>query len=269
MILDTGLWTLFDVAWGQTTGHFTEFGGTVQTEADLSRRLAGLVQGLWADGLGAWWPGRHPLTGVVGAGVLGLAGLGTWRLGSRGPWTRRARLVLLCAGIYTLWIFFGQNVIHKSRHVLPLLPLLLLLPVAGATMLWRARWGWRHAAILGVAGAYATVTLVLVDQHRDPTAIAQVKSFVEHQTETPGPTRVLSKPLVNTYLQRQRVDAQFLSVEDADHLRQVRRADTGQTIVVGTYSVLSKFSPTRTKRFYHNPHVNRMWPKVAVSIYEH
>ncbi|WP_263818305.1 hypothetical protein [Salinibacter sp.] len=27
MVLDTGLWTLIDVAWGQTTGHFTDFGG--------------------------------------------------------------------------------------------------------------------------------------------------------------------------------------------------------------------------------------------------
>ncbi len=57
MVLDTGLWTLIDVAWGQTTGHFTDFGGTVQTESDLGRRLAGTVQGLWADGLGGWWPG--------------------------------------------------------------------------------------------------------------------------------------------------------------------------------------------------------------------
>ena len=270
MILHTGLWTLVDVAWGQTTGHFTEFGGTVQTETDLSRRLAGLVQGLWADGLGAWWPGRHPLTGLVGTGVLGLSALGMWRLGPKRFWTRRrGRLVVLCAGLYTLWIFFGQNVIHKSRHVLPLLPLLLLFPAAGAAMLWRARRGWGRAIILGVVGAYAIVTLVLVDQHRDPTAIAQVKTFVEQQTEQPGPTRVLSKPLVNTYLRRQRVDAQFLSVEDSEDVRQVRRAGAGQTIVVGTYSALPTLSPLQTKRFYHNPHVNRMWPNVPVYIYEH
>jgi hypothetical protein len=70
MIVDTGFRTLVDVAWEQTTGHFTEFGGTVQTESDLSRRVAGFVRGLWADGLGAWWPGRHPLTLAVGAGML-------------------------------------------------------------------------------------------------------------------------------------------------------------------------------------------------------
>jgi 4-amino-4-deoxy-L-arabinose transferase-like glycosyltransferase len=270
MILDTGFWTLVDVAWGQTTGHFTEFGGTVRTESDLSRRVAGLVQGLWADGFGAWWPGRHPLTAVVGVGTLSLGGFGTWRLARNGRWReRRFWLVGFCALLYGVWIFVGQNVVHKSRHVLPLLPLLLTLPAVGAATLWGSRRGWGRAAVLGVAGAYAAVTLVLADQHRDPSAIAQAKTFVERQAERPGPTRVLSKPLVNTYLRRQRVKAQFLSVDDSSDVRRARRTETGRTIVVGTYAALPDREPTRTKRFYHNPHVNRMWPKVTVSVYEH
>ncbi|WP_258096219.1 hypothetical protein [Salinibacter sp. 10B] len=270
MIVDTGFWPLVDVAWGQTTGHFTEFGGTVQTESDLSRRVAGLVQGLWADGLGAWWPGRHPLTLLVGAGVLGLGGLGAPRLGRNGGWRERHFwLVVLCTGLYGVWIFVGQNVVHKSRHVLPLLPLLLTLPAAGAAALWRLQRWWGQAVALGIAGAYAAVTLVLVNQHRTPSAIAQAKTFVEQQTERPGPTRVVSKPLVHTYLRRQQVEARFLSVEDSSDVRRARRAEQGRTIVVGTYAALPDRTPTRTKRFYHNPHVNRMWPKVTVSVYEH
>jgi hypothetical protein len=265
-----GFWTLVDVAWGQTTGHFTEFGGTVQTESDLSRRVAGLVQGLWADGLGAWWPGRHPLTAGVGTGMLGLGGLGAWRLVRDGGWReRRSGLIVLCAGLYAVWIFVGQNVVHKSRHVLPLVPLLLTLPAAGAAALWRGRPGWGRVAVLGVAGAYAAVTLVLVDQHRDPSAIAQAKRFVERQADRPGPVRVVSKPLVNTYLQRQQVDARFLSVDDPAAVRRARRAETGRTIVVGTYAAFPDRTPARTRRFYHNPHVNRMWSNVTVSVYEH
>ncbi len=270
MILDTGVWTLVDVAWGQTTGHFTEFGGTVQTEPDLSRRLAGLVQSLWADGLGAWWPGRHPLTAVVGTGVLGLGGVGAWRLGRSGrehPW--RVGLVALCALLYGLWIFFGQNVVHKSRHTLPLLPLLLLLPAAGAAALWRWRGWWVRSVVVGGVGAQAAVALVLAYQHLSPSAIAQAKQFVEQQTERSQPTRVASVPLVNTYLRAQQVDTRFLSIEDSTDVRRLRRADTGRTLVVGTYASLLDRSPTRVERFYHNPHVNRMWPKVTVYVYEH
>ena len=270
MVLDTGLWALIDVAWAQTTGHFTDFGGTVQTESDLGRRAAGTVQGLWADGLGGWWPGRHWLTGITGAGVLGMSGLGAWRMLRRGRWSaRRAWLLGVCVLIYGGWMFFFQNVVHKSRHVLPLLALLLPVLAAGAAALWRRRSWWARGAVLGAAGAYAAVALVLANQHRDPSAIAQAKRFVETQTAQPGPTRVASVPLVNTYLRTQQVDARFLSVEDSTDVRRLQRAETGRTLVVGTYASLSDRPPTRTSTFYHNPHVNRMWPKVTVYVYEH
>ena len=270
MILDTGLWTLIDAAWGQTTGHFTDFGGTVQTESDLGRRFIGTVQGLWADGLGGWWPGRNPLTAVVGAGLLGTGGIGAWRLSDRERFVdRRAWLLGVCVLAYGLWMFFFQNVVHKSRHVLPLLALLLPVVAAGAAALWRWQTWTARGALLCAAGAYVAVTLVLVDQHRDPSAIAQTKQFVESQTERSGPTRVASVPLVNTYLRSQRVDAQFLSIEDSTDIRRLRRAKQGRTLVVGTYASLLDRAPTRTHTFYHNPHVNRMWPEVTVYVYEY
>lgn len=268
MILDTGLWTLMDVAWDQTTGHFTDFGGTVQTESDLGRRVIGTVQGLWADGLGGWWPGRNPLTVLVGAGVLGTSGLGAWRLWrGEGFSNRRIWMVGACMLVYTLWMFFFQNVVHKSRHVLPLLALLLPLPAAGATALWRMKTGVLRGAVLVTAGAYAAVTLVLVDQHRAPSAIAQAKAFVEAQTQNAEPTRVASVPLVNTYLRTQQVDARFLSIEDSSEVRRLQEAEAGRTLVVGTYASLLDRSPSNTRTFYHNPHVNRMWPKVTVYVY--
>jgi hypothetical protein len=271
MVLDTGLWTLIDVAWGQTTGHFTDFGGTVQTESDLGRRLAGTVQGLWADGLSAWWPGRHWSTVLVGVGMLATGGVGAWRLWRTGAFSGvRARMIVAGAAVpYALWMFFFQNVVHKSRHVLPLLALLLPVVAAGAAALWRTRRPLVRGGVLGVAGLYAAVTFVLVNQHRSPSAIAQAKRFVETTTGEPGPTRVASVPLVNTYLRTQRVDARFLSIEDSSDVRRLRRADAGRTLVIGTYAPLLNRPPTRTRTFYHNPHVNRMWPKVTVYVYEH
>jgi len=269
MIVDTGFWTLIDVAWGQTTGHFTDFGGTVQTESDLGRRLSGTVQGLWADGLGAWWPGRHWLTSLTGAGVLGLGGLGASRLVRDRRRSRRVWWIAACVVAYGLWMFFFQNVVHKSRHVLPLLALLLPVLAAGAAALWRRRDWWSRGAVLGAAGAYVAVTLVLVDQHQTPTAIAQAKRFIEARTEQPEPTRVASVPLVNTYLRTQQVDARFLSIEDSSDVRRLQEVETGRTLVVGTYASLLDRSPTRTRTFYHNPHVNRMWPEVTVYVYEY
>jgi hypothetical protein len=276
MILDTGFGTLVDVAWGQTTGHFTEFGGTVQTAPDLGRRAAGTLQGLWADGLGAWWPGRHGLTAVVGLGALGIGGLGAGRLWKQGMFRRRRVWLLGAAALlYAAWMFFFQNVIHKSRHVLPLLPLLLMVLATGGAALWRGTAGrgaarpLRRGLLLGLGAAYAAVTLVLVAQHRSPSAIAQAKAYVERQADATATVRVASVPLINTYLRAQQVDARYLSVEDSADVRRLRRADTGRTLVVGTYADLLDREPTATRRFYHNPHVNRMWPEVTVYVYDH
>jgi len=270
MTLDTGFWPLVDVAWSQTTGHFTEFGGTVQTESDLSRRAAGFVQGVWADGLGGWWPGRHPLTIFSGLGMLGAGGLGAGRFWARGRLSsRRAGLLGAAVLLYGLWIFFFQNVVHKSRHVLPLLALLLPLPAAGLAVLWQPRAWLRRSALVATLGGYATVTLVLVIQHRSPTAIAQAKRYVEDQTARHNTVRVASKPLVNTYLRRQQVEARYLSVDDSADVRRLRRAKRGRTLVVGTYAALLDRAPTARRRFYHNPYVNRMWPEVTVYVYDY
>jgi hypothetical protein len=290
MTLDTGLAALVDVAWTQAHGHFTEFGGTVQTNPDLGRRLAGLVEGLWADGLGAWWPGRHALTAVVGLGALGTAGAGVWRLVRRAAWRQRGvQIVAASAATYAVWIFFFQNVIHKSRHVLPLLPLGLILLAAGAAAVWQAGRGWGRAAVVLGGAAYLGVTLVLVGQHLQPTAVAQAKQFVEAQqarADSAGTTvRVASVPLINNYLQAQRVDGPYLSVEDSSDVQRLRRLagpfvnphrddeagdpPVARTLVIGTYADLVGRPPDRVRTFYHNPYVNRMWPEVKVHVYKH
>ena len=206
-----------------------------------------------------------------GAGVSATGGAGTWRLWRSGALHGRyARMIAAGAVPYALWMFFFQNVVHKSRHVLPLLALLLPVLAAGAAALWRARTWPIRGGILAAAGAYAAVTLVLVAQHRTPSAIAQAKAFVETTAQTDsGPTRVASVPLVNTYLRTQQVGARFFSIEDSSDVHRLREAETGRTLVVGTYASLLDEAPTRTRTFYHNPHVNRMWPKVTVYVYDH
>jgi hypothetical protein len=178
-------------------------------------------------------------------------------------------LLAAAALLYAVWIFFFQNVIHKSRHVLPLLPLLLMILAAGGAALWRARWTGRRVLLIGLGGAYAAVTLVLVTQHMSPSAIAQTKSYVERQVQAQDSVHVASVPLINDYLRAQQVEAHYLSIEDSSDVRRLRAADTGTTLVVGTYASLLDREPTRTKTFYHNPHVNRMWPEVTVYVYEH
>lgn len=332
MIIDTGLHGLIGAATRQTEGHFTEFGGTIETDSDLLTRFSRLLEAVWADGFGAWWPGRHALTLIVGAALVAAAIAAVARARAAAKTTRAARaeaaarnardtqsaqrvhtdsaaraaaavrnqdqppetrpptlgrpsrrtLLITAALTYVTWIFLFQNVIYKSRHVLPLVALLAIPLGLGLAYLIRARFSADRGAAgdagaprapkgvaavriaAGVAAlALVVVTLVLVTQHREPTAIAQAKVFVE-QT---GPDVVASIPLVNFYLSAQGVDATFLSVQNQEDRERIARTE-GKLLVVGRFPELMPPNPARADTFYHNPYVNRMWPEVEVYVYE-
>lgn len=269
MVLDTGWPELLAVARRQTVGHFTEFGGTIQTDPQLGRRLTGFLEGLWADGLGGYWTGRHPITGLVGLGFLGVFGVGARRVvrarDAQFLWT----LIGLTWVVYAVWIGLYQNVIYKSRHVLPLLPFVLLVAALGAdTLLRRRRYIYRVAVSLFLASC-VVVTGVLIVQHRQPSAVAQAEMYIQTYADRhEEPLYVVSIPLVNDYLAAHKIEARFLSVESPADRRQARRAaGTAPLIVVGTYPQLLQAAPDQRHVFYHNPYVNRMWSEIEVQVY--
>jgi hypothetical protein len=326
MLADTGRDALVTSASQQTEGHFTEFGGTVETNPNLLVRTTRVAEGVWADGYGAWWPDRHWLTAVVAAGLTAAAMAAVIAAAvshsdsrststrprspstrprspsasdSRSPSTRprspstrhrpfrqassashlssspslasssssepaaRPKLLLVSVLTYALWIFLFQNVIYKSRHVLPLVALAAIPIGIGLARLAR---GPRLAA-RGAAGvfavAYIAVMLVIVTQHREPTAIAQIKEHVQDAR----PAYIASIPLVNFYLSRQGVEATYLSVHDQadrERLGDVK----GKLIVIGRYPEIMPPDPVAVDTFYHNPYVNRMWSEVVAHVYD-
>ena len=260
LVLDTGWGELVSAAQKQAEGHFVDFGGTVYTEPDLGARASGLLEALLAHGVGSYWPMRHPLTMLVTVGLLATlaAGFGTLR-----DVLPRTVLWMLVASwtVYLAWIFLYQNVIYKSRHVLPLLPLLLLVVALGAQAV--LRWGRTGRTVVGLfLAGYAAVTLVLVQQHRRPTAIAQVAEHLRGRTDL----HVVSIPLVNFYLSSLGVEARFTSAEAGEPIPASAHPPHGRTVTVGIVPPW-KEKPVSERIFYHNPYVNRMWPAVVVREY--
>lgn len=267
-LLHTGFEPLAAAAQRQTVGHFTEFGGTIDTVPHTGQRIVRTLESLWADGLGGYWPGRSPLTLAVGAGLLLLIGIGATYLRAL-PVARRTWWMIVTGTLsYGLWMLLYQNVLYKSRHVLPLLPLLLLPAALGAAALLGTH---RRAATVIVAAtllAYGAVTLVLVGQHRQPTAIAQVQAHALQAARQAEGLTIASIPLVLTYLSAQQVPAAFASVEDPADVQRLR-ASVGRrpVMVVGVFPGLLDAVPARVDTFYHNPYINRMWPEVTVYHY--
>src|SRR5690606_19857436 len=114
LIAITGWNALVTTARRQTAGHFLATGGTYKTEGEWLLRAGRLAGHLWTDGLGAWWPGRSPVTLLVAAGAVFFLLRGAASLRRTGMDAPLRLLALSCAA-YAVWIFLFQNVVHQTR----------------------------------------------------------------------------------------------------------------------------------------------------------
>ena len=101
--------------------------------------------------------------------------------------------------MYVAWVLLFQNVIYKSRHILPVLLFAILFIVQG----------YRYYKVYEpfIANMIATVLLLsliqitytLTAQHKIPNAISQLTTYVEELDDS---LDVISIPLINYYLKK-------------------------------------------------------------------
>lgn len=108
-------------------GHFADWGGTVLTDPEPAGRPLRLLWNLFAYALGGYAL-RDTLVRLLFSLLLGMALLFVlhpalrWTAGGGARWGT----FLLSAGApYLIWVLLGQS-LEKGRHLLPLIPLLLL-----------------------------------------------------------------------------------------------------------------------------------------------
>ena len=251
MILDTGPGAFIEAAERQSSGHFTDFGGTIGTLPDLDLRRVSLLQGIVADGFGGYWRGRPLITLLMIVGLLGLFARGVWWIFTRD--IDGLLTIALSMVVYIAWILLYQNVVYQPRHVLPLLPLLLAPIWAGARVLLSRGWFARLATSLLLA-LLAVISTTLALQHRGPTAIAQVAEYL--RGETGDETTIASTRLITWQLQRAGVEGRYSDVDSV--------AATEAAIVVGWFLPDSALDRYQRLDFYHNPYVNRIWPEIPL-----
>ncbi|MCY3744121.1 MAG: hypothetical protein OXH00_24175 [Candidatus Poribacteria bacterium] len=271
----TGWNTLIAAARTQSQGHFSDFGGTVSTHPELWFRLTKLFESLWADGFGLYWQGRHPITACSAIILIGIVAA-NWRPLKR--WTTEklsgndfplSNPIFIGCAVYCLWIFLGQNVIHKSRHVLPLLPFLGLGIAFACSRIIGTQNRFRHlfalCTVIIFFLSYSYVTLHTVVQHTKPTAIAQVHEYLrDKQNERRDKLYIVSVPLIKYYLVSQAIEAVYIPIKSEADLDQLDTLETG-FVVIG--SRLPNREPKAEKVFYHNPYVNRMWSEIPLFEY--
>ena len=277
----TGWNTLITAAQTQSYGHFSDFGGAVSTHPELWLRLTKSFESIWADGFGFYWHGRHLITAGTTI-IIGTIIVFNWKSTLK-KWTVEKisgndsillNPIFIGCVIYLVWIFLGQNVIHKSRHILPLLPFLALgiasvcdqtieITVNGGKGKPRYTFAWSTVTIFFLCYSYVTINIVA--QHTKPTAIAQIHEYLrDKQREQGNQLHIVSVPLIKYYLAAQAVEAVYVPIKSEADLAQLDELETG-LVVIG--SPLSNRKPKVEKTFYHNPYVNRMWTELPLFEY--
>ena len=260
LLIDTGPAELIAAGEAQTEGHFTDFGGTIETAPGLDDRRLAVIEAIVADGFGGYWNGRHPVTLLALVGLIILSARGVWSIFFREP--EGLLIVVLSISVYIGWILLYQNVIYQPRHVLPLLPILLAPVWAGGVALLRGGIPGR-VVVICTMGALSFIAIVQAVQQREPTAIAQVADHLRSQTNES--TVLRSTPLVCWFLASTGVAGEC----DTSLFATGASGPPGEPLERPEYVVGWLLGPDEAedyvgRSFYHNPYVNAIWPELPV-----
>ncbi|TCS94316.1 protein O-mannosyl-transferase family [Hazenella coriacea] len=161
-----------------TVGHFTEWGGTALAEpTTLERLLAWLEWGWWTSIFGGPLD-QEPRIYILGASFfILLVGLG-WTVKQSA--SKRWFLVIWVLS-FGLWTYWGQN-IDKPRHLLPLLPVILLVAMIGMSRLFSLL-KWKKGIIILMTSLLLIQGWVgwqVVREHRfDPPPVLQLAFYLK------------------------------------------------------------------------------------------
>ena len=160
-------------------GHFTDWGGSAFTFWGW-KRIVCLARSLWLYGLGGWWPGTSPLSVFPSVAMLFCIfyAVKQHSTGRRYPWS----FLAMYAVPYLFWLLIGQNV-SNTRHVLPIIPVILILISYGLCKLYEAGRGGISPALLLIFALVINISItsytVVARYHNTVPAPVQLIRFIE------------------------------------------------------------------------------------------
>ena len=254
----TGWNDLIIAASKQTIGHFTDFGGTSITENNWSLRLKNFSSSIWADGFGGYLAGRHWLTIILSILFAFILMLSANTIIKDFQSNDVTKLLFYSLIVYSIWILFFQNVIYKSRHVIPIIIVLLyFLAIGKGTSFWENRTSYFFSSLYITTLVF--VSIILVNQHRSPSAISKLK---DNLISMDSNDKIVCIPLVKYYLETHGINANYIDISSIDKNNIPNNLD--DAIIIGNHPDLfnDTFQVISDSSYYHNPYVNRMWSEI-------
>ena len=133
----TGLTPLMINGFSFTFGHFGDWGGSVVTSQNILSRFLDFMWCVFCNGLGFWCYDTSVFR-VLPSIIMGLGILFYLR---HARFDSKTRFITFYMAPYFLWVFFGQN-LEKPRHVLPLIPFIIIFVSAGLARLRDSKYSY-------------------------------------------------------------------------------------------------------------------------------
>ena len=266
LIIITGLDDLYYISQIHIDGHFNKWGGSILTSNfSFQFRLTKLIESVWADGMGGFWPGRNPITFLVSIGWL-FSILFSFRSQKliKNKMALPLKLIILSIITYFIWIFLFQNIVYKPRHIIPFIPFITMVSAAGFDKAIGVNKKFAPLMYVFTLSIFATTTFLNI-QHKDPSAISQVKSYI---VDDKSNKKVFcSSNLINNYVKKHNNSESIVFInihDDADLKNHYNRG----------FDIFSTKNLNRLEMdlvdesiFYHNPYVNRLWSTMRIYKY--
>ena len=262
LVLITGVEDLLLAASKQTVGHFTDFGGTTITENNWNLRLMKFFSSIWADGMGGYWTDRHWITLIQSITFCLLIFSNVHVLVDEHKKNRMVKLMFYSMLVYAAWVLLFQNVIYKSRHVIPIIIIVLFLITNVQGVVFWEKISSRLISVVYLI-SLVSITVVLVIQHKNPTAISQLKDDL---ITIDSKKTIITIPLVKYYLETHGINANYINLNKLG--KNNFQNNINEAILIGSHSKLSNnygFRVDIDSVYYHNPYVNRMWSEIPIS----
>jgi len=262
LIFFTGFNELWLTALEHTKGHFNDYGGTVYTENNWWARLVSFFRSIWADGFAGYWIGRSWITLVISLYLVYyfLESIKNFKKILKD--NSSIKIMVYSLIIYSIWILLFQNVIYKSRHIMPIVLILIMLFSLGQKYInsdWMKFQRYLHLSFISFL---FMVSMVLILQHKKPTAIAQTKNYLNNKEQ---PLTIITIPLINYYLRSSGIKTNFINIENKNILSEYSTSNIDKNhYMIGDFKSLfdKNISIKKDTTFFHNPYVNRMWSQL-------
>lgn len=267
----TGFKSLMVNGFSFAFGHFSDWGGSVVTSQNIVSRFSDFIWCVFCNGLGFWCYDTS-LFRVLPSIIMVIGILLFLR---HTKFDSKTRFITFYMAPYFLWVFFGQN-LEKPRHVLPLIPLIIIIVSAGLARLRDSKYSYSspgfsrykyslpyHLFIGILIVSMCIISIRLVYAHKkEPVAQIQLLDYVENNYNGPS-TRIYCwetkrffayyAPLWDARRARNIDDLQYdigASLVTPEIILSTSKVD-GIDSIVGRSSTVVKFN---NNRYINNPY---------------